>query len=301
MNIHKISRRSLLALAVAVVCVALAPGVQAQNLGDLLNQVIKGAPQQQAAPQPPTSGQLPSGLQPSAAPPEAVESVLWANKAEFLAVTRNGDLIAIDRAAYFGSKELTPIAISIASILHADYGVALPFSLSDFREKNPNKNKNYYCIQSFEIGDVVGMLSPVTEMHAKTLSQEPPDFYKAPSDDSIRHVETAVRNIKQDNSCDQQILGARKPHPYKAALLKLMDEYGQATKDYVEAERGRRKTAYAEEQAQKQAQQKARDDVQAKQDADARAAKQQRIDEERARIQHEQKRREEQNKNRVGG
>lgn len=320
MNIHKISRGSLLAVVVAVACTTVAPSVQAQvGLGELLNKALNGAPQQQEASQPSASTQLPSGLQPGAAPTKSAEPVLWASKADFLVATRNGDLIAIDRAAYFGSKELTPIAISIASILHADYGVTLPFSLSDLRKGDL---QNSGCIQGFE-RDIDEMLSPVTKMHAQTLSQEPPDFYKAPSNGSTHGVDTAVMFLRRGNNCDQRILGASKPHPYKAALLKLMDEYGQATKEYVEAERERRKVAYVEEQAhradvqakrdaeakaarqlaqQQQAkEQKARADAQAKQAADARAAEQQRIEEERTRIQREQKKREEQEKSRIGG
>ena len=302
MKTYKITWTSLLASAVAIVSITLTPSVYAQiSIGDVFNNSINGVPKHKhAATEPTANGQLPSGLQPSAAPPKSVEPVLWASKADFLTATRNGDLIAIDRIAGPLMAEFRPVASSIAAILQADYGVALPYSDSDIRKANG-------CAMGF-VADVANVLGSVAKLHSQTLSQQPPDYFKDPSQESINHVELFVKRLQvpgggSDNhgSCDLQFLGVRKPQPYKAALLKLMDEYGQATKDYVEAERSRRKTAYAGEQAQKLAQQKERDEAQAKQEADARAAEQQRIDAERARIQNEQKKREQQEQNRVGG
>lgn len=326
MDAQKILREWLSTSVAIAVGITLTSSVQAQaevNLVDILNSVFIGATQQKAATQPAASGQLPSGLQPSAAPPQPAQTVLWASKADFLAATRNGELIAIDKAA---SKELTPIAISIASILQTDYGVVLPFRIRDIKKLTDT------CALSFEI-TIARALNAVTKLHADTLTQEPPDFYKDTKESTITDIGYMERNLKSanyGNDCDMGILGARKPHPYKAALLQLMGEYGQATKDYVEAERERRKTAYAEEQVQKLAQQTARDDAQAKRDAedktareyahqqqareqkaradaqakrdaDIRAAEQQRINAERDRILREQKRREELERNRVGG
>jgi hypothetical protein len=292
----KMRWRLLLSSFVALVCIFLAQNVQAQNtLGNLFKQVLNSEPIQ-AAPQPMANESLPSGLLPSAAPSRAAEPVLWATKAEFLAAARNGELIAIDGVVH--THEFDPVVVSIATILKTDYGVAFPFK--DFRENSRNSDIQA-CQRSFE-GNVGSALSNVTILHAKTLSDTSPDFYKDPSKDAIRNVDYVVRDLNTSGGyCDLKILGVKKPHPFKAALLKLMDEYGQATKEYVETERGRRKIAYADEQAQKQAQQKAIADAQAKRAADARAVEQQRIDEERARIQNVQKKREKQEQNRVGG
>jgi hypothetical protein len=199
------------------------------------------------------------------------------------------------------SKEATPIVISIASILQTDYGVALPFREFNRKVMEHMVGAEAQCMFAFN-HNVAYALQSVTKMTANTLSNEAPDFYKAPSSESVKDVELMVQNMQRGNgACDPTVLGVWKPHPYKAALLKLMDEYGQATKDYIEAERTSKKTAYADAQVQQQAAQKARADAQAKQDADSKVAEQQRIEAEHARIEAEEKKREEQNKKRIGG
>jgi hypothetical protein len=268
----------------------LAPTVQAQSsLGQLFNGALNAVNQrtQQTAPQP-SAGQLPSGFQPNAAPPEAVEPGLWATKADFLAAARNGDLTGIPDIPRRGD-EFEPVLRSITQILRNEYGVPpLP------RDRNGPVAR---CMVVYR-GYIQRFMSMVTEIQIAELGEHTRHRYVP----STQEMEVLVDQVRSsDDGCGMKILGQLKPHPYKAALISLMDEYGQATKVYVDAELGRRKAADAEKQARFQAEQNARADAQAKQDAEAGAAEQQRIDEERARIQSEQKKREEQDKNRVGG
>lgn len=287
MNTYKTFSGWLQIVALAVVSFTFAASANALTLGQLIGAVIPPQPQAEL---PATNG-LASGLTPSRAPARQVEPGLWKSKAEFLAAARNGDLIAIDKVLFGGGKESVPIVVSIASILQTDYGVIMPFV-----EYNPEEmgHGNDRCMYIFD-SKVDYVLKTVTKMHALTLSNKAPDFYKAPSDQSIKDVELMVQNMQRGGDfCDPEVLGVWKPHPYKAALLKLMDEYGQATKDYIEAERSSRKAAYVNAQTQQQAAQKARDDAQAKQASDARIAEQQRIE-------AEEKQRVERNKKRIGG
>ena len=124
MNTDKITWASLLASAVAAVCITLAPTAQAQNsLGQLFNGAINFSVghTQQSAPQPSASGQLPNGLQPATAAPESVDSGPWPTKAEFLAATLNGDLTGITNIQ--GDEEFAPVLRSINHILRTEYGV----------------------------------------------------------------------------------------------------------------------------------------------------------------------------------
>lgn len=284
MNTYKTFSGWLQIVALAVVSFTFAASANALTLGQLIGAVIPPQPQAEL---PATNG-LASGLTPSRAPARQVEPGLWKSKAEFLAAARNGDLIAIDRVCFSCMKESTPIVVSIASILQTDYGVTMPFEM--IHSVSPDAQ----CM--FAFNENVGYaLKSITKMNANTLTNEAPDFYKAPANDSIKNVELMVQNMQRGtSSCDPTVLGVWKPHPYKAALLKLMDEYGQATKDYIEAERSSRKAAYVNAQTQQQAAQKARDDAQAKQASDARIAEQQRIE-------AEEKQRVERNKKRIGG
>lgn len=280
MGTRKLYLSSLLTSTVAIVGITLTASAQAQIIfGQPFNRAAL-TPQQQTAPQPSAGGRLPSGLQASAAPPQQVERGLWPTKAEFLAATRNGDLIGVDKIPD-QSAESNSVAASIRAILQSAYGVTLPAG-------------DHACALSFNT-DVRMALGAVTYLHRETLTTAPPSYYVAAPKYGTSLVNDMVQTMQGNNGfCDPVVLGVRKPHPYKPALLKLMDEYGQATKDYVEAERSRRQTAYANEQVAKQAQQ------QAQQQASA-AAEQQRIDAERARIQLEQKKRAAQEQNRVGG
>jgi hypothetical protein len=269
----------LLRASAVIVGFALAANANAFTFGQLVNSLV--APNQRMA-------------QPSTGPSTQVEPGLWKSKAEFLAAARNGDLIKINEVQFPG-KESTPIVISIASILRTDYGVTLPFK--EINQKAVDTLAGGGCIFVFD-RDVGEALGSVAKLNAETLSDAPPDFYNLPSDETIHGVGISQR---LGDACDITTLGARKLHPYKAALLKLTDEYGQATKEYVEAERTRRKNAYAEALAKEQAELKASADAQAKKDADARVVEQQGIEAEHVRIEAEEKKREEQNKNRIGG
>lgn len=227
--------------------------------------------------------QLP-GFTPAKPPaaPAAAERSLWGSKAEFLAAARKGDLSEMAQVTNFGDADFAPVLRSITHILRTDYKV-------------PPLPRDAGCDLEYREGTKRFMRN-VTLLHTTTLSEKAPTFFRESSAEPA--VQESIRTMERGSgNCDMQVLGKRVRHPYAQALTSLMQEYGQATKEYVEAERTRRKTAYAKEQAQVAAEQRAKADAKAKRDAE----EQERIDAERARVEAEQKRLRDQNKQRVGG
>lgn len=252
------------------------------SLGGVFDSIRNAvAPQQQSA------DQRPAGLSPDAPPSQPPAPTLWTTKADFLAAARNGDMIGLNNAS---EKDLSMVVNSIAAILRGDYGVDL-----SFLDPQPQYQSNPLSMCPFHFRDVVKrVVRDVTTMRA-TLSDTPPDFYQAPGYDAGRVDEDVKELGRVDNGyCDLKVLGTVKPNPYQAALLKLMGEYGQASKDYVDAERSRRQTAYADEQ-------KAKSEAQAKADAASKAAEQHRIEADNARLKAEQDKQKAIDANRVGG
>ncbi len=214
-------------------------------------------------------------------PPTDARPVFWATKQALLEATRAGQLLDLARAQ---PEEKAKVVASVERILVAEYQV-------------PPLSKDCYSSGPFP-GDVLGLLVGISELGANTLSDQPPNFVtgkdltvnKAALDERIARM----RDTSNRTLCDGEALGRTVPAPYKAALVKLISEYAQASSSYVGAEHDRRVAVYQKQAAQLQQQQAA-------QQAASNAAQQQSIDADAARIKAEEERRARVNKSRIGG
>jgi hypothetical protein len=133
------------------------------------------------------------------------------------------------------------------------------------------------------------LLTSITALHIATLSDKPPAFYRdAPTAALEQDIQLSLRSLgKGGGLCSTKVMGVERPHPYGAALRQLADDFGIATKEYVESQRTTLKADY-------EAQQKAIAEAEAKRKAEADAAQQARINAERARIQQQQQQQQQQ-------
>lgn len=216
----------------------------------------------------------------------------WPTKAALLAAARAGTFAGLPEVRVDVERETAPLTDSVLHILRQEYGVPTYETGIDGGPFN--------CRTSAAL-KVRGLLTIVTEANIDTLSDRPPAFARDRYDDVVqRQVRDEMLNAGL-GLCATKVMGKAQPHPYAAALQKLAQEFNDATSEYVEAERERRRSAYAQEQAKQQAAQRAQADARARQEAEAQAAERQRIEAERARIEAENKRRRQQDKNRVAG
>ncbi len=219
--------------------------------------------------------------------PEQAFIAPWPTKEAFLAATARGELFGVVRINNAVDQRFNPALNSVGAVLSNDYRVP------------PIPVGQQGCELQYR-ENVLRLMRAVTARFTSTVSDQGPDFTR-PSNPGGLTPEIVVPQIQSSVNCDFEMVGIRQPHPYKQALIQLMGEYGQATQVAVEAERDRRKQAYAQQQAQLQAQQKAAADADARAQAAERAAEQQRIDAERARIEADQQRRQQIQRNRVAG
>jgi hypothetical protein len=248
-------------------------GVYAQDPTQLLRSILNAASQGQATTAPTAS---PSNDMIASTPPVQAPagSILWANKQAFLDATRSGALIEVYGAS---PEEKTKLAASIANILYTEFQV-------------PPIQKNCYRFED----DVYSLLGNVAEANMATLSDRGPEFVSTSS--KIRSygnsIDSRVRELQGSSGdyCDQRLMGRNIAHPYKAALITLTREYAEATKQYVSAERDRRKAAYLQAQQAESERQQA-----------AKASEQQRIDAEAARVRADEQRRAQKERARIGG
>lgn len=242
-----------------------------QLLRGILNATRQG--QQVPAPSqyPPPSAGMVASPPPMQLPPG---SILWPNKQAFLDATRSGALADVYRAS---REDKAKLAASVANILYTEFQVP-PISRDCRRFED----------------DVATLLGNVAEANTVSLSDRGPDFvnpnansryYSGIIDSRVRELEASTGDF-----CDQRVMGRPVAHPYKSALIALTREYAEATKQYVAAERDRRKAAYAQAQQAELERQQA-----------ARAAEQQRIDAEAARVRADEQRRAQKERARVGG
>ena len=153
--------------------------------------------------------------------------------------------------------------------------------------------------------DVERVLFENSYMWSKGLNTTPPDFFAG----SAAHVEEFKKSVadventwsRSDLSCDSQVGGRWTPHPYKQALLDLVDDYNKANSAYVQQEVARRKSIHATQVARDQEAARAQQAQIARDQATERASVQQRIDAEAARIRAEEQKRAERDRKRIGG
>lgn len=219
---------------------------------------------------------LPPGV---AAPP----SVMWPTKAELLKATRQGAFKGLPEIRVDMERDLMPLTVSVVYILEREYGVP----------KIQGRPLEYRTCLGEVHHNAGRVLRTITEMHLGTLSDQPPTYYREfNAESSVSTLTMQLAQMGRD-SCQVKVLGSVQPHPFVAALKSLANEFGIATKDYVQDERKRRMTAY---QAQQEEAARRRREAAAERErleADARAAEQRRQDEERARTAADEKRRQE--------
>ena len=266
--------RQLVGCAIAAFSFLIQPA-KAQNPEQLLRGILNATRQgqQQSAPSqyPPPSTGMVASPPPMQLPPG---SILWSNKQAFLDATRSGALADVYRAT---REEKAKLAASVAHILYTEFQVPpIPQDCRRFED------------------DVSTLLGNIAEANIVSLSDRGPDFVN-PNGNGRYHsgiIDNRVSELQASSGdfCDQRAMGRSSPHPYKAALVNLAREYAEATKQYVSAERDRRKAVYAQaQQAEIERQQTVR------------AAEQQRIDAEAARVRAEEQRRTQKERARLGG
>lgn len=218
-----------------------------------------------------------TGLIPSEISTQSTDTNLWPTQADFLTATRNGDLVGVPNIAGSGDyttggayydTEFEKVLHSVTQILQNEYGVPPIYSYVDRQIKQEFRKE---CKSRYG-RNVAAFMREVTMMHTSTLSDQPPSFYKDANAWRVDMVRQYVDLMgRPDGPCYLEVIGQRKPLPYESALIKFMSEYGQATKEYVETERNRKKIAYVHEQARIEADRQANIAAQAKREADERA------------------------------
>jgi hypothetical protein len=223
---------------------------------------------------------LGSGFTPGAKPDEPKRDTPWRTKADLLAATRNGEFRGLPEVRVNQAEEAAPLTDSVIHILRDEYGVPTLAT---------GKTAGSMTCRSQASEEIRRLLTSITALHMASLSDKPPTFYKDVQTQSLeQNIQMSLKTLgKGDGLCTTKVMGVERPHPYGAALRQLADDFGGATKDYVESQRTTRKTDY-------EAEQKALADAAAKRQGDARAAEQARIDAERARIQKQQQQQQQQ-------
>lgn len=259
-----------------IVALPLAADAQVINLGDVLSNALhKGTPIQQ------TSGMQPFNL-PAATTIAGVKDggKIWRGKAqplyktkvEFIAAAKNGDLLGlanVNTNTPLGEEGVMQdrLTASIAVILADEYQTGVP--------------SDSWCEMTFETG-AVRLLAQITGLYTMTLTDTPPDFTSA-NTDQVTRAREQVSHHMIFGSCTKKVLGADQPYPMVESLKDLLRSYAAATKDVVDAKRAEKVQAYqVAQQRQLEAQQQAA--------AERAKAEQQRIEDERKYIEAQRKR-----------
>lgn len=289
-----------LAVAIFTSCMLLPTAWAQGKLGDqILNGAISAATKRlqevapgigtgstnaQSAPSAPSGAQAQTNQPP---PP-------WPTKAALLDAARRGEFKGLPEIRVDAEKETAPLTNSVIRILRFEYMVP-PLT--------GNGTMGSLNCRSAAQNEIRRLFTAITDLQIQGLSDKPPTFFRETNTStSQQNIAIEMRQLgKGSGLCTTKVLGDEKPHPYGAALSKLADEFSAATKAYVDEERGRRVAAYDQEQARMQAERQGKANAQAQREADIRAAEQKRISSERARIEAEQIKRQQQEKNRVAG
>lgn len=150
----------------------------------------------------------------------------WPTKASLLDAVRAGQWASVTRTIDTRSPEVTIVVRTVTRIQRQDYGV-------------PEIAESSTCYREYE--DMVKrIVRNVTLTFTATLIDSPPSFYR-PSNTGPALQDLANRLLQSGGWCDSGQSGL---HPYKPALTQLMNEYGAATKVFVEGRRAQLKEAY---------------------------------------------------------
>jgi hypothetical protein len=263
-------------LFAGVIFTLAAAGANAQS--SIFNQILNTAAQQINRTQP-TQGaasDAASYVSAATAPPWLGDAApMFPTKESFLAAARRGELTGIARTSDT-TAEGKAITASIATILANEYNTPIP-----------GDRANDTC-RSVLSGMVHNWLADTTQRYTDSLTQQPPSFYQ---DVNVRPLYEA-KSIS--NYCFARVLGQERPYPFIESLSRFMDEYGQATKAYVEQARAERVRDYQTAESAKQ-------DAAARQDAERRDAEQRRIAAQRQRIEEQQRLQKQRAASRVAG
>ena len=218
----------------------------------------------------------------------------WLTKAALLEATRRGEFKGLTEIRVDVEKETAQLTNSVIRILRFEYMVP-PLT--------GNGTMGSLNCRSAAQNEIRRLFTAITDLQMQGLSEKPPTFYRETNTSSTQqNIAIEMRQLGQGSGlCTSKALGVEKPHPYGEALSKLAHEFNTATKAYVDDERSRRVAAYDQEQARVQADRQGKANAQAQRETDIRAAEQKRISSERARIEAEQIKRQQQEKNRVAG
>lgn len=200
---------------------------------------------------------------------------MFPTKESFLAAARKGELAGIANTSD-SSEEGKAITASIATILANEYNTPIP-----------GDRANDTC-RSVLTGMVHNWLADTTQRYTDSLTQQPPSFYR----DVDARPSYEAKSIS--NYCYARVLGQERPYPFIESLSRFIDEYGQATKAYVEAARTERVHNYQLAEQTKQ-------DAAARQEAERRDAEQRRITAQRQRIEEQQRLQKQHDASRVAG
>lgn len=187
---------------------------------------------------------------------------LFVSKKEFLAAASRGELAGVGSVSD-SSADAKAIVASVAYILASDYQTPLP-----------NDRRTGNCASTAE-SNVFDAFRSRTDRYTSMLSDRPPNFQgrdePAPTDLNVG----SLAGFRQ--WCSQRVLGKDEPYPVVKSFYALLDEYGDATRRFVESKRGQMVAAY-------QADLKRKKDVADAAEAERRATLQRQIDSERRRI-----------------
>ena len=227
---------------------------------------------------------------PGAAQSPSGSDAPWSTKAAFLEATRNGEFAGLPNIRVNQEEAMAPLTESVIHILRTEYQVP---PLQKGREMGLGTCRGQVA------SEIRRLFTDLTAYELASLTDRPPTFQRATESRGYpASIATEVAGLGRGGGyCTTTVMGVEKRHPYGVALRSLADDFLDATATYVDAERGRRVTAYREAQARIAAEQRAKAEAQAKRVA----AEQQRIDAEHARIQADQQKRQQQEQSRIGG
>jgi hypothetical protein len=230
---------------------------------------------------------LPPGMTRDAKPPQPAPDTPWQTKAELLDAARSGEFRGLPDIRVNAAAQTAPLTNSVIHVLRTEYGVPTLAT---------GKTAGSMDCRSQASEEVRRLLTAVTALHVATLSDMPPTFYRdVPAQPLEQNIKMSLRGLGSgDGLCSTKVMGAERPHPYGAALLQLADEFGAATKEYVQTQRATLKAAY-------EADLRAKAEAEAKRQAEADAATQAKIDAERARIEQQQQKQKQQQQGRIAG
>lgn len=211
-------------------------------------------------------------------------AVKWPSKAVLLEATRQGGFRSLP-TLYVSDERLTPFTDSIIYILETEYGVP---RLSSPRDRQPGGCR--WAISS----DIRTAFKRIATAQQAPLTSQAPTFWNAAATATIdREVQQAEDHIGLDGA---HACGSPNP-PYVTALRSIAADFSAAVAAYAAAEVEDRKSAFAQEQARIAEIARAKAAAAEKQ----RAEEQQRTDAERARIQGDPQKQQQQQQGRVVG